>query len=224
MRVVHCGWYDAARWRGAMARQGRLARRLNNCQSDSTHEKRRIAMSWLFLVILGILSIVAGIYALFNAVAASVVATLIAGWMFVFFGVVQIAAAFQASGWGARILSVLLGVVVLAVGLNIIGKPLEGMLTLTFVIGVLFVASGIVKLFLGFSVSGNLRWTILLSAVASLILGAMVLTNFPRSAEILLGILLAVELISNGIWLMAIGWVEREAKKVVTAAVNPDAV
>ncbi|MBL4558194.1 MAG: DUF308 domain-containing protein [Rhodobacteraceae bacterium] len=92
-----------------MARQGRLARRLNNCQSDSTHEKRRIAMSWLFLVILGILSIVAGIYALFNAVAASVVATLIAGWMFVFFGVVQIAAAFQASGWGARILSVLLG-------------------------------------------------------------------------------------------------------------------
>ncbi|MBL4541959.1 MAG: DUF308 domain-containing protein [Rhodobacteraceae bacterium] len=181
-------------------------------------------MSWLFLVILGILSIVAGIYALFNAVAASVVATLIAGWMFVFFGVVQIAAAFQASGWGARILSVLLGVVVLAVGLNIIGKPLEGMLTLTFVIGVLFVASGIVKLFLGFSVSGNLRWTILLSAVASLILGAMVLTNFPQSAEILLGILLAVELISNGIWLMAIGWVEREAKKVVTAAVNPDAV
>ena len=72
--------------------------------------------------------------------------------------------------------------------------------------------------------SGNLRWTILLSAVASLILGAMVLTNFPQSAEILLGILLAVELISNGIWLMAIGWVEREAKKVVTAAVNPDAV
>jgi uncharacterized membrane protein HdeD (DUF308 family) len=186
--------------------------------------ERRARMNWLFLVILGILSLVAGTVALFNPFEASIVATSLAGWLFVFMGVLQIVGAVQADGWAGRIFGVLLGVVALFVGLNVIGEPLTAMLTLTLVVGILFVASGIVKLFMGFTVVGNLRWAVLLSAAASLILGAMVLTNFPQSAVVLLGVLLAVELLSNGVALIAIGWFARGLKKAIAGgAEEPDA-
>jgi membrane protein HdeD len=170
-------------------------------------------MNWLFLIVIGLLSIVAGVFALIDPFPATLIATKLAGWLFVLIGILQIIAGVEARGWGARILGVLLGAVVLAVGLNVIGEPLAGMLKLTLIVGILFVGAGIVKLAAGLSAPGRLRWALLLSAAASLILGAMVLSNFPQSAEVVLGILLGVELIGNGIALVAFGAAARATRQ-----------
>ena len=43
----------------------------------------------------------------------------------------------------------------------------------------------------------------LLSGAVSLILGIMVFTNFPQSAAVLLGVLLAIELVATGVTLIS---------------------
>jgi hypothetical protein len=42
-------------------------------------------------------------------------------------------------------------------------------------------------------------WIVLLSGIISVVLGVMVLSNFPYSAAVVLGTLLAIELISSGV-------------------------
>ena len=162
-------------------------------------------MNWILMLIIGILSVALGGLALANPFGASVTATFIAGWSFVFLGAVQVIASFSAPSTGAKVFGVIFGLIALAIGINILQEPLKGMLTLTFVAGIMFLASGITKAWFGFSgAEGTLRLALFLSALVSLALGAMVLSNFPQSAAVILGVLLAVELISNGISAIAL--------------------
>lgn len=160
-------------------------------------------MNWIIMLIAGVLSVIAGFVALANPFGASLVATSIAGWSFLILGVLQIFAAFGAEGFGGKIWGLLLGIVAVVLGVNILGEPLASMVTLTIVVGIMFVMSGVFKIIFGFGVQGSMKWAVILSGVISLMLGGMVLTNIPGSAVVALGVLLAVELLSNGISMIA---------------------
>jgi uncharacterized membrane protein HdeD (DUF308 family) len=51
----------------------------------------------------------------------------------------------------------------------------------------------------------------LLSGLVSLALGVMVFTNFPQSAAVVLGVLLAIELIATGITLVSFAFLLRKS-------------
>ncbi len=154
----------------------------------------------ILLLIVGVLAIVLGLFALAYPFAASLTATLFVAWSFVFMGLLQIFAAFQAETTGTKVVGFLLGLVAVVIGVHIIAEPLRGLLSLTLVAGVLFLVSGVFKLGFGlFSFEGSARLALVISGVVSAILGVMVLNNFPQSASVLLGVLLAIELLSNGI-------------------------
>ncbi|MCB1311840.1 MAG: DUF308 domain-containing protein [Sedimentitalea sp.] len=162
-------------------------------------------MAKALLIVVGILSIVAGFIALLNPFPATLAATFIAGWSFLILGLIELFAVFRTDTWGGRIWALLLGGITVLVGIQILGNPLGGALALTFVIGILFLASGVVKVITGLTMKGvQFRWLIVLSGVVSVILGFMILSNFPVSAAGVLGILLGIELISNGIAALAI--------------------
>ncbi|MDP2493180.1 DUF308 domain-containing protein [Shimia thalassica] len=167
--------------------------------------------NWLLLMIAGILSIVAGFVALANPFGASLLATTIAGWSFVILGILQVFAAFGVEGFGGKIWALLLGVVAVVLGVNILGEPLQGMLALTIVVGIMFVMSGVFKVIFGFGLEGSMKWALVLSGVVSLVLGAMVLSNIPGSAVVALGVLLAVELLSNGMSMIAMSLAVKDA-------------
>jgi uncharacterized membrane protein HdeD (DUF308 family) len=165
---------------------------------------------WVFLVVLGILSIIAGVLAILNPFPASLVAVKLAGWAFLIIGGLQILGAFRATGWGGRIWALAIGVLALAAGVNLLGEPLAGMVSLTIVLALLFLVSGLVKLIAAWQVKNSqYRIAVLISGIASLLLGFMILSNFPISAVTSLGILLGVELISNGVSAMALGWARK---------------
>ncbi|WP_204113562.1 HdeD family acid-resistance protein [Shimia biformata] len=166
--------------------------------------------NWLILLLLGILSIVAGFLALFNPFAASLTANLIAGWSFVVIGILQVWEAFREEGWGGRIWALLLGLITLVLGVSLVAHPLQGIVALTIVAGVMFLASGVAKVILSFQLPSPLKWALLLSGVVSAILGFMVLSNMPSSAVVTLGLLLAVELLSNGAALVALAFARKQ--------------
>jgi uncharacterized membrane protein HdeD (DUF308 family) len=75
---------------------------------------------------------------------------------------------------------------------------------------------GATKIVLSFRMRGTgYFWIVLLSGVVSVGLGVMVLSNFPYSAASILGILLAVELISIGVANIALSMRLRETGQVM---------
>jgi uncharacterized membrane protein HdeD (DUF308 family) len=166
---------------------------------------------WFLWLLAGLLSIAGGILALANPFAATLTASLLAGWMFMAIGVLTILSAFGDKGWGGRILALLVGVLILLLGFSLVANPLRGILQLTVVAAILLGATGVFRILLAFAPEARLaRWPLVISGALSLLLAAMILTNFPYSAAVTLGIFLAVELISNGVTLIVIALDRRE--------------
>lgn len=166
-------------------------------------------------IIIGVLSILAGVFALANPLAASVAATLIAGWGFLIVGVLQIIAVFQADGWGARIWAGLLAIAFIIVGIQLLGEPLAGMISLTVAVGILFMITGVARIIMSFSLPrGGGFWLVMLSGVLGVLLAIMIFANFPASAATILGVLLAIELISNGVAMIVLGTASGDSARV----------
>lgn len=164
----------------------------------ATEEKLRT--SWVWMAAFAVISIIGGVFALLNPFAATLAATLMAGWTFAVLGALQIVHSFRVRGWGGFLWALLFGVLTLVVGLSLVFNPLAGMVSLTLLVAVLFLAVGAVKIMYAFSLRPITGWGwVLVSGIVSLALGVMILANFPYAAASVLGILLGVELLSNGV-------------------------
>jgi len=157
------------------------------------------------MAILAVISLIGGIWALLNPPAATLAATLIAGWTFLFLGIVQIIQSFQVKDWPGFLWALLFGVLLLLAGLSLVFNPLAGMISLTLLVAALFLATGVVKVVYAFSLRPISGWGwVLVSGIVSIALAVMIMADFPWSAAAVLGILLGVELISNGILFLLI--------------------
>jgi uncharacterized membrane protein HdeD (DUF308 family) len=167
---------------------------------------------WLIWLMIGIISILGGIFALANPIAATIAAERIAAWLFLILGILQVLEALRDVGTRARIWTLLGGIAAVFVGVSLLANPLAGVLPLTLLVALLFLAEGLVKLVVSFGMRGTQYfWPVLLSGVISIVLAVMILSNFPASAVTVLGLLLAVELISNGVSLVAFSLARRGA-------------
>ena len=172
---------------------------------------------WVFMLITGVIALAGGIFALFNPLAATITAVLLAAWLCIIVGVIEILSVFSAKGWGGRIWALILGALTVFLGGWMLSNPLPSVLALTWLIGLVFLATGATKVVLAFGVRGTgYFWVVLLSGALSVLLGFMVLSNFPYSAATILGVLLAVELISSGIANIALGLRLRETGPATT--------
>lgn len=167
--------------------------------ADIAH-RGQLRSSWGWMALLAVISIVGGLLALFNPFAATLAATIMAGWVFAILGIFQIIHSFQTRGWGGFIWSLLFGVLTLLVGISLVANPLAGMVSLTLLVAVLFLVTGVIKIAYSLSLRPISGWGwVLASGIVSLVLGIMILANFPWSAASVLGILLGIELLSNGV-------------------------
>ena len=165
------------------------------------------------LVLLGLLSIILGVFVLGNVMLASLAITTMTGAMLLVTGGIQFVTGFTVDGWQHKALALLLGLALAFLGWAFLANPLEGMISLTSLIMILVGASGLVRLY----VSMNLRGTaffvpMLLSGIVSLALALYIFFNFAAATMSLLGILLGVELLSNGVSLLVLGYAARKAR------------
>jgi uncharacterized membrane protein HdeD (DUF308 family) len=167
-------------------------------------------------IILGVISIIGGILALANPFVATLAATTIAAWVFIFVGIVEIVGAFSVEGALAKIGNILLGALAVFLGISILQHPLAGVISLTLLVGILFIASGVFKVIMAFSLEErSYFWLMLLSGIVSIVLAVLIFSNFPQSAAVILGLLLAIELISNGVSLIAMGMALNKVRRAI---------
>jgi uncharacterized membrane protein HdeD (DUF308 family) len=158
---------------------------------------------WGWIVALGIVYVIAGFIALGSIVMATVASVLIVGIMMIVAGVAEIINAFQCKGWGRFLVWVLLGALYIVAGFVAFENPLLAAAVLTLLLGASLVASGIVRIFLAFSMKREQPWIwVLLSSVITLLLGLSILAHWPISSVYVLGIFLGIDLVMAGA-----GWI-----------------
>lgn len=168
---------------------------------SETVYRKRLRSSWIWMAILAVISLAGGVFALLNPLQASIAAVLIAGWTFILFGVLKLAHSFSFEGWAGFTWSLLVGVLACVVGLSLLFNPAAGLISLTTLVGVLLIVLGGVKAIYAASLRPVSGWGwALASGLLSMLLGILIFADFQWAATSALGILLAVELISNGIF------------------------
>ena len=163
---------------------------------------------WL-CVLLGLVMIVAGFFVLGDVVLATVISTIFIGWISIVAGAFEIVHAFWTKGWGGFIWQILLGVLYVAFGFVLVSQPVASALILTYILGLLLLISGFVRIFVGFSHWREAGWVMVLSGIFGVLAGLVILTGFPITGFWVLGFLLGVDLIFHGVGWLAYAWQPR---------------
>lgn len=163
------------------------------------------------LIIAGVVALIGGIVALAFPLPASLAVAIFVGWAFVVSGALGLWAAFSDGSLPNRGWFGLLSLLNLVLGVWMLARPLEGMISLTIVVGALFLVSGASRLYLAATEyrGSQMMWTMVLSALISLGLGLYILFRLPEASAVALGVLLAVELIVVGTALLMAGMAMR---------------
>jgi uncharacterized membrane protein HdeD (DUF308 family) len=165
---------------------------------------KALRAKWGWIVALGIVFLIAGVVALGSVVAATETAVLVVGIMMLMGGVAEIIAAFGVKSWGKFFFWLLLGVLYVAAGIIAIMNPLLAATYLTLMLGFALVFGGVLRIFLAFqmkSAGGPWGWVVL-SGLITLLLGGMIIAQWPASSLFVLGIFLGIDLIFIGT-----GWI-----------------
>lgn len=156
--------------------------------------------TWTWMMVLAVICIIGGFMALLNPFGATLIAVVLAGWIFLAQGVIQVVHAFRVRNWPGFIWSLGLGVLSLIVGVVLVADPLAGSVSLTVLVAVLLLLTGVAKTMFALVLRPASGWIwVLASGLISVLLGVMILAGLPSTAATILGLLLGIELVSNGV-------------------------
>jgi uncharacterized membrane protein HdeD (DUF308 family) len=157
-------------------------------------------------VLLGIVMIVGGLLVLSDVTLFTVISALFIGWMAIAVGGFEIIHAFWTKGWGGFLVQVLLGILYIAFGLTLVTQPVVGAMALTYILGLVLLISGVIRMFVGISRRQQLGWIMTLSGLFGVAAGLIILTGFPASGLWVLGLLLSIDLLSHGAGWLTYAW------------------
>jgi uncharacterized membrane protein HdeD (DUF308 family) len=158
--------------------------------------------TWL-RVLLGIVLLAGGVLVLGDIALATFISTLFIGFTAIAVGAFEIIHAFWTKGWGGFVWHVVLGVLYIVFGWMIVSQPVSGALILTLGLGLVFLASGIVRVIVAFMHWSEGGWLMLVSGAFGILAGLVIVTGWPVTGIWVLGLLLGVDLISHGLaWLI----------------------
>lgn len=155
-------------------------------------------------IVLGIVLVLVGLIVLANAALATIVSIFFIGWAAVVGGIVLLVQAIVRRKSGGVWSMILGGAVLLVLGVFVLRNPASGLVTLTLLAGALFLAVGVTRI----AVSGGAaegRWLLVTSGVISALLGVLVLVNLMTASVLLLGILLGVQTLLEGVTVLVAG-------------------
>ena len=158
-----------------------------------------LARGWKPLLAVGVLAILTGCFAILVPAVASVGTAIFIGWVLIFVGAVLVAAAFRAHSLGTVLWRLFWALLTVLVGFWLVIEPDNGTLTLTLVLGIYFLVMGATRLAIAFAGRGQPNAGLLgLNGIASLLIGILVLAEFPSSADWAIGLLVGIDLIFAG--------------------------
>jgi uncharacterized membrane protein HdeD (DUF308 family) len=156
---------------------------------------------WRLFLIEGIILVVLGLLAVAVPMVASLAVTILFGWLFLISGIVGLITTFvmrQAPGFWWSLLSGVLGVVV---GGWLLVEPVQGLVSLTYLLIAFFIVEGIATIMFALehraALSGRWAW-MLVSGVVDLFLAAVILAGLPGTVAWALGLIVGINMVFGG--------------------------
>jgi uncharacterized membrane protein HdeD (DUF308 family) len=161
----------------------------------------------------GALIVGAGIFCLFAPLIAGVAVAYLLGAALVAAGVLELVGAFTHKGGVlARLGLAVLGLVAVAFGALVLAHPQEAVASLTVLLGLTLLISGGVRIVLAFG-ADEARLPFFLAGLFSIVLGVLLLVEWPLEGEWAFGVLLGLDLIAMGLTML--GWMRPMATRPV---------
>jgi len=151
-----------------------------------------------WVIFAGIASLVLGAAAVVYDNTATIASVVLFGWLLVFAGVMQTVQAFQVRTWSGFFLYLLDGIIRVSVGTLLVLYPTAGAQSLTLVLSLYFVVSGLFRA-IGSAVLRFPSWGWSVGAgIVSLALGIMLAVQWPASGNWFIGFAVGIDLILYG--------------------------
>ena len=166
---------------------------------------------WGWFVAAGVGMLVLAVIVLADVVAASIASVIVIGAMMFVGGIIQIAQALVTMrGWRNFLFCLLGGVLYLVGGAFIIQEPVQGSVVITIFLLVAMMVGGIVRIIIALrhrELPG--WWLMLIGGLISIIVSFMLYLTLPWSGLWVLGTLIGVELIVQGLTWLRFGFALR---------------
>ncbi|MBK1724244.1 HdeD family acid-resistance protein [Thiocystis violacea] len=166
--------------------------------------------NWGWLLGLGVVSVLLGVIGLGMTFWLTLAGVLMFGVLLAFGGGLQLFDASKCKGWRSILAHSGIALVYLIAGLMMILDPVGGAIALTLVLGIALLAAGSLRLVIAFQHRDENGWKWAAGGGAlSLLLGVLVLLQWPVSGFWVIGLVIAVELLINGWTAIFLGLVAR---------------
>jgi uncharacterized membrane protein HdeD (DUF308 family) len=165
----------------------------------TTDPVAQAATNWWLFLILGLVSVIAGILAIVYPDITLLALGLFAGISLLLIGIMEIVEAIAGSP-DSRALTAIVGVLSLLAGLVCLRRPGESLLALVIVLGFWLIIEGVVKFIRSFSELED-RALIMMLAILDVILGILIL-SLPHLSLVTLAVLFGISLLARGVFAM----------------------
>jgi uncharacterized membrane protein HdeD (DUF308 family) len=160
-----------------------------------------LAAHWRMFLFQGIVMIILGVLAVCAPMAATIAVDIYVGWLFLIGGVIGFVVLISSRHAHAFLWSLLTAALMVLIGGMLIARPVQGALSLTFVLTAFFLVEGAFQSAVAIAsrhvTGGHWGW-MLMSGVADLALAAIIIAGWPGTAVWALGLLVGVNLLTSG--------------------------
>ena len=161
---------------------------------------------WGWFVALGVLLLILGGIAFGNLFVATVASVYVVGWLMLLAGVIEIVHGFGVKSWGRFFYWLLSGLLYAIAGFFAFYNPLLASAVLTFMLAIALVASGLLRIWVGYQhkAEKGFGW-IIAAGVITALAGLVIAMGWPVNSLWVLGLFLAIDLVFQGWTFIAFG-------------------
>jgi uncharacterized membrane protein HdeD (DUF308 family) len=172
---------------------------MNEIQALNIQVPAEIVHNWGWFLLFGIALVVLGAVAVVRSVAATVVSMLFFGWLLLIAAGIEVAQTVMVGKWAGMFQHMAGAVLFGVVGFLIIWRPVVTAEILTLLMGAFFLVAGLFHIVAPAMISlPDWGWHVL-NGIITLILGILVLAQWPVSGLWVIGLFVGIELIFYGV-------------------------
>jgi uncharacterized membrane protein HdeD (DUF308 family) len=176
---------------------------------------------WAWMLSLGIVMVILGVIGLGMTVLFNEIVVMYFGFLLLFGSGVQLMQAFRAEAWKGRVWHVLIALVYIVGGIIAVTEPVIAGMTLALLIAWTLIVIGVLRLVMALQMRGAAGWLwTLLGGALSVVLGVMIINEWPQSGLWVIGLFVAIEILFAG-WsqiMIALAAKNYTAKDAATAS------
>lgn len=176
---------------------------------------QQLRARWGWFIAIGVLLLLLGGIALAYTVAATLASVVFIAVLMVIGGVAQLIHAWGIRPWANFMLWSVTGILYVLAGLFALYNPVAGAAILTLLLGASLIAMGVLRLWVWYQNRAQVGWQWLaLSGVFSLLAGLLIAAGWPTNSLFILGLILAIDLLFQGLALLRVGMALRKAHQM----------